>query len=331
MSGKPSAQSQDSQSNQGRAPQPAIPIERIAKLAYEKWLKGGCKHGCDQQAWLEAEAELMKAEMERKTSAPSLKECTWEDRNLTGIPHASSKRKSHEQSIETFEELGRKLEDADPEIREYARAKFALYGGERLLALVNSLDSELPKERSAARDEFFGIFTSLPFSPNLRKTLESEQRETRLEAIREIAMVLRPVRDAIDAHVPGWEILARLTREQGKRDNPDPHMVEDEILRLGDQSEPITEDRLMEAAKKLATTPAKQTIAAETRSVAKATLTTPRVHLIRIPNDEAMNRAVMTLGDVRVPYCGFADSRLLVADEHIDALRRDEIPFVQLS
>ena len=23
--------------------------DRIAKLAYEKWLKGGCKHGCDQQ------------------------------------------------------------------------------------------------------------------------------------------------------------------------------------------------------------------------------------------------------------------------------------------
>jgi len=37
-----------------------IPYERIAKRAYEKWMKGGCKHGCDQQHWLEAEAELKK-------------------------------------------------------------------------------------------------------------------------------------------------------------------------------------------------------------------------------------------------------------------------------
>ncbi len=41
---------------------PTIPHERIAKRAYEKWLKSGCKHGCDRQNWLEAEAEL-KAEL----------------------------------------------------------------------------------------------------------------------------------------------------------------------------------------------------------------------------------------------------------------------------
>lgn len=49
---------------------PTIPYERIAKLAYEKWMKGGCKHGCDQQNWLEAEAELMKMEMGRMGGAP---------------------------------------------------------------------------------------------------------------------------------------------------------------------------------------------------------------------------------------------------------------------
>ena len=42
--------------------QTSIPQEKIAKRAYEKWLKGGCMHGCDQQHWLEAEAEL-RAEM----------------------------------------------------------------------------------------------------------------------------------------------------------------------------------------------------------------------------------------------------------------------------
>jgi len=42
-----------------------VPREKVAMRAYEKWLKNGCQHGCDQQHWLEAEAEL-KAEMSRQ-------------------------------------------------------------------------------------------------------------------------------------------------------------------------------------------------------------------------------------------------------------------------
>ena len=42
-----------------------VPREKIAMRAYEKWLKSGCHHGCDQQHWLEAEAEL-KAELSRQ-------------------------------------------------------------------------------------------------------------------------------------------------------------------------------------------------------------------------------------------------------------------------
>jgi len=49
---------------------PAIPHDRIAKLAFEKWMKSGCKHGCDQQNWYEAEAELMKAEMAKGGGMP---------------------------------------------------------------------------------------------------------------------------------------------------------------------------------------------------------------------------------------------------------------------
>ncbi len=49
--------------------------------------------------------------------------------------------------------------------------------------------------------------------------------------------------------------------------------------------------------------------------------------LIRIPDKQAMNRAVMVLGEVRVPYCGFADSQLLVTREHIEVLEQEEIPF----
>jgi hypothetical protein len=39
-------------------PPVAVPQEKIAQRAYEKWLKRGCTHGNDRQDWLDAEAEL---------------------------------------------------------------------------------------------------------------------------------------------------------------------------------------------------------------------------------------------------------------------------------
>ena len=44
--------------------QACVPADKVAALAYQKWVKKGCKHGSDTQDWLEAEAEL-KAEMAR--------------------------------------------------------------------------------------------------------------------------------------------------------------------------------------------------------------------------------------------------------------------------
>jgi hypothetical protein len=58
-----------------------------------------------------------------------------------------------------------------------------------------------------------------------------------------------------------------------------------------------------------------------------AGLTAPRAHLIRIPETEAMQRAIMVLGEVLRPYCGFTDHRLLVTNDHIEALKREGIPF----
>jgi hypothetical protein len=43
-----------------RGPMPTR--EQISKRAHEIWIKHGCKHGQDEQNWLEAEAQL-KAEM----------------------------------------------------------------------------------------------------------------------------------------------------------------------------------------------------------------------------------------------------------------------------
>jgi len=47
-----------------------IAHERIAKRAYEKWMKRGCPQGTAFQDWLEAEAELV-AEASRGTSNTS--------------------------------------------------------------------------------------------------------------------------------------------------------------------------------------------------------------------------------------------------------------------
>lgn len=60
-------------------------------------------------------------------------------------------------------------------------------------------------------------------------------------------------------------------------------------------------------------------------------LANPHAHLIRIPAREAMKRAVMVLGEIRIQYCGFTDSRLLVATEHVEVLRKEKIPFEELS
>ena len=45
-----------------KTPQPSR--EQIAKRAHDIWVKNGCKHGQDEQNWLEAERQL-KAEMSR--------------------------------------------------------------------------------------------------------------------------------------------------------------------------------------------------------------------------------------------------------------------------
>jgi len=47
-----------------------IPLDRIAKRAYEKWVKRGYSHGRDQQDWLEAETEL-RAEYGYGTGSPA--------------------------------------------------------------------------------------------------------------------------------------------------------------------------------------------------------------------------------------------------------------------
>jgi hypothetical protein len=72
-------------------------------------------------------------------------------------------------------------------------------------------------------------------------------------------------------------------------------------------------------------------VAASQRRATKGTLETPHAFLIRIPDKETNKRAIMVLGEVRVPYCGFMDNQLLVTNEHLDALKREGIPFELLS
>jgi hypothetical protein len=50
--------------------QQQLPHDRVAKRAYEKWMKRGCPQGTEFQDWVEAEAEL-KAEVSRGGTAPA--------------------------------------------------------------------------------------------------------------------------------------------------------------------------------------------------------------------------------------------------------------------
>ena len=52
------AQAAAMQPQAGAATQTSLPQDKIAMLAYQKWLKGGCKHGNVKKDWMDAEAEL---------------------------------------------------------------------------------------------------------------------------------------------------------------------------------------------------------------------------------------------------------------------------------
>jgi hypothetical protein len=57
----------------------------------------------------------------------------------------------------------------------------------------------------------------------------------------------------------------------------------------------------------------------------------PRAYLIRITDREARLRALEAFGEIPVPYHGFTDYQMLVTREHVEALRREAIPFEVLS
>jgi hypothetical protein len=56
---KPTPTVQPMQTAKPATPTMKPSTDRVAKLAYEKWLKRGCVHGFDLQDWVEAEKELM--------------------------------------------------------------------------------------------------------------------------------------------------------------------------------------------------------------------------------------------------------------------------------
>jgi hypothetical protein len=49
----------------------SLPKDKVAMRAYQKWLQSGCKHGCDQQHWMEAEKELRAEMMKTGAAAPA--------------------------------------------------------------------------------------------------------------------------------------------------------------------------------------------------------------------------------------------------------------------
>jgi len=171
----------------------SIPPEKIAMRAYEKWCQRGRPHGTEKQSWLEAEAEL-RAESTRSNRA---------DISEQPIPVAEAVV-----VIGSPKPLIKKLSDKDESVREEAIAKLTFFGAEVLLAIIHALNDDSPKVRAMAREHFFAVHWDFPFSPRLRKYLESDEHEDRLQGIQEIVRTLPAVREAIVERRPGWERLA---------------------------------------------------------------------------------------------------------------------------
>jgi hypothetical protein len=54
-------------------------------------------------------------------------------------------------------------------------------------------------------------------------------------------------------------------------------------------------------------------------------------HLIRIPDTDTGRRALLVLGEVRVPYSCLSEDRYLVHTDHLEMLRKEKIPFEVLA
>jgi hypothetical protein len=96
------------------------------------------------------------------------------------------------------------------------------------------------------------------------------------------------------------------------------------LPRLETSKAPTTTEELMAKRKKAQNKQADAPPAAPT-------LPYGRAHLIRIPDLEARRRAAGVLGSVPFPHCGFSDHRFLVLNEHLEVLRREGIPFEDIT
>ena len=74
---------------------PAIPHEKIAMRAYEKWCQRGCPSGTDQQDWLEAEAELRSEMGQPRSQQPTAAQQQPAARTMAGtsVPQKTAQRR----------------------------------------------------------------------------------------------------------------------------------------------------------------------------------------------------------------------------------------------
>jgi hypothetical protein len=63
----------------------------------------------------------------------------------------------------------------------------------------------------------------------------------------------------------------------------------------------------------------------------KDALANPHAFVVRIPDQEAMKRAIMAWLEVPAVYHCFPDNKLLIGREHLEVLKREGIPFEALS
>jgi hypothetical protein len=78
-------------SQSGQSSTMAIPHEKIATRAYEKWCQRGCMHGTHQQDWMEAEMELKAEIMGGKGMQQAMPQAT-ASRGAQPMPAAMSQK-----------------------------------------------------------------------------------------------------------------------------------------------------------------------------------------------------------------------------------------------
>jgi hypothetical protein len=229
--------------------------------------------------------------------------------------------------------LVKDLSDQDSEVRASALSRLTFFATDAKkvrLTIIRALNDVSEEVRRAAQACLFTMYPQVHALTDLPGLLNNNRPEVRLAGIRAVVRLLPEIQEAIAARAPGWDFFAELTAHPTSENPASPTPPHEGSPASSEKPGSATEGPMEQArnpgGKRGAARPTQGK-----RGETPAALASPRVHLIRIPDAEARQRAIVVFGEVRFPYCGFTDYRMLVSNEHLDVLSREKIPFEVMS